>query len=335
MNRFLTDRIKFFVSFICLTIGSWIFVCPLAASDTGISGHRQIKIIVSETNLVSGHEIFLGDIAVIHASSFLKEMLEKIEIGNAPKPGKIKLFNKTRLISLIRSHNGMPDDIEVEAPQSIYVKRASQHIKQQEVRQHVDAFLTDFFKGREYEIEQIRIRDLGVYPIGQVKLSMTSKRGVDKNGNISLSMDILIDGNREDRIKISGKVAVYGDILCATRNLKKGEEILEKDVYFLRKNLFSLRGDVVRSFQEAAGKTSKINIKKDDHLNPSWLQETPLIQKGDIINLVVRRDKLSIVTTGISKEDGYADKVINVENIGSGKIVRGLVRERSTVEVIY
>ncbi len=335
MNSFLTYRIKFFVSFFCLTIGSWISVCPLTASATGISDSQNIKIIVSETNLIPGNEILLGDIAVIHASPFLREMLQKIKIGNAPKPGKIKQFTKNRLISLIRSQKALPDNIEVEAPQSIYVKRASQQIKQQEVRQHVDAFLADFFKGEEYEIEQIRIRDLGIYPVGEVKLSMTSKSNVDKNGNLSLSLDILIDGNREDRIKISGKVAVYGDILCATRNLEKGEEILEKDMCLVRKNLFSLRGDVVRSFQEIQGKISKINIKKDDHLNPSWFQETPLIQKGDIINLVVKRNRLSIVTTGISKEDGYADKVINVENIGSGKIVRGLVRERSTVEVIY
>ncbi len=321
--------------FVGLILGGWIFICPLAGADTSISGSQQIKIVVAETNLVTGHGILLGDISVIHAIPFLKEVLEKIEIGNAPKPGKIKQFTKNRLAFLIRSHQGLPDDIEIEAPPSIYVKRASQQINQQEVRQQVDGFLTDLFRGREYEIEQFSIRGLDVYPIGEVNLSIVSKSNVDKNGNLSLFMDILIDENKEDRIKISGKVAVYKDILCAARNLVKGEDILEKDVYFARKNLFSLRGDFVRNIKEIDGKMSKTNITKDNHINSSWLEEIPLIQKGDIITLVVKRNKLLIVTSGISKEDGYADKLIRVENIGSGKIVRGLVREKSTVEIIY
>ena len=335
MNRFFTNMIRSWGSFAGLAFGFVLFVYPLAEADTSMSDPKPIRIVVKETNLVSNHKIFLGDIAVIHATSFLKEVVQEIELGNAPKPGKIKQFTKNRIESLIRSQPGLPDDIEVEAPQSIYVKRASQKIKQQEVRQQVDLFLTDFFKDREYQVERIRIQDLDVYPLGDVNLSMESKGGVDKNGNLSLFMDILVNGNREDRIKISGKVAVYENILCAIRNLEKGEDILEKDVYFARKNLFSLRGDVVRSFEEIDGKISKISIRKDDHLNPSRLQETPLIHKGDIINLVVRGDKLLIVTSGISKEDGYADKLISVENIGSGKIVRGLVREKTTVEVIY
>jgi flagella basal body P-ring formation protein FlgA len=148
-------------------------------------------------------------------------------------------------------------------------------------------------------------------------------------------MDILIDGNREDRIRISGKVAVYQTILCAVRDLAKGERLLETDVYSVRKNIFDLRTDVAGTHQEIDKKVLKTNLKKDDYIKSSCLQEIPLIHKGELITLVARRNTLLIVTSAISKEDGYADQMIRVENMGSGKIVRGMVKERSTVEVIY
>ncbi|MCP4718399.1 MAG: flagellar basal body P-ring formation protein FlgA, partial [Desulfobacteraceae bacterium] len=93
--------------------------------------------------------------------------------------------------------------------------------------------------------------------------------------------------------------------------------------------------NVVRNIQEISGKILKTSIQKDNYIKSSWLEEIPLIQKGDLVTLVARRNNLLIVASGISKEDGYADKLIRVENIGSGKIVRGMVREKTSVEVIY
>ena len=317
-----------------LALGGLVCVKPISA-DTRVPGSREVKILVEETNLVRGPEIFLGNIALIHASPFLKEVLQKIELGKAPRPGKIKHFSKRRLVSLIQSQRGLPEDALIEVPKNIYVKRASQQIKQQEIREQVNLFLADFFEGKEYELEWIKIRELGLYPEGEVNLSIASKSNVNQQGKLSVFMDILIDGNREDSIRVSGKVALYENILCVVRNLAKGEAILEKDVYFVREKLFGLQRDVVRNIQEIQGKILKTSIQKDNYVKSSWLEEIPLIQKGDLVTLVARRNNLLIVTSGISKEDGYSDKLIRVENIGSGKIVRGMVREKTTVEVIY
>ncbi len=317
-----------------LAISLWIFVCPLAA-DTGISDAREVKILVAETNLVQGSVVFLGEVAQIQATSFLKEVLKRIELGKSPKPGKIKQLNKKRLISLIQSQPGVPEGVLIETPNKIYVKRTSQQVKEQAVKDQVGLFLSDKFRDREYELVQLDVENTGNFPQGKLDLLVGSNSSVDKKGNLSLSMDILIDGNREDRIRISGKVAVYEDILCAVRNLVKGEQLLGTDVYSVRKNIFSLRGDIVRATQKIEGKSLKTNIRRGDYIKFSCLQQIPLIHKGDIITLVARSNTLLIVTSAISKEDGYADQLIRVENIGSGKIVRGLVKEKSIVEVIY
>lgn len=333
MNRFFVNYLIFLSPFASLVMGVWISVCPLAA-NAGISVH-EVKVVVAETNLVRGPRVFLGEVAQIQASPFLKEVLQKIELGNSPKPGKIKQLNKRRLVSLIQSQPGVPEGVLIDTPKKIYVKRESQQIKQQHFQEQVDLFLSKVFRGKKYELTQLKVDTTGVYPQGDVTFFMGSNSSVDKLGNLTIFMDILIDGNREDRIRISGKVAVYQTILCAVRDLSKGEHLLETDVYSVRKNIFDLRTDVAGTHQEIDKKILKTNLKKDDYIKSSCLQEIPLIHKGELITLVARRKTLLIVTSAISKEDGYADQLIRVENIGSGKIVRGLVKERSTVEVIY
>ncbi|MCP3941186.1 MAG: flagellar basal body P-ring formation protein FlgA [Desulfobacteraceae bacterium] len=332
MNKILAYMMRFFSVVTGLLLGGFLLVHPVNA-DTEKS--RPVEIIVAKTNLVRGPKIFLGDICLIHADSFLKEVLQKIEIGNAPKPGKIKDLRKKRLLSLIQSQQGLPVDALIEIPENIYVKRDSQQVTQEQIRQQVNIFLADFLKDKEYELEWMQIRELDFYPGGELDLSLVSRSNVDEKGNFSVFMDILIDGNKEDSIRISGKVAIYEEILCVARNLAKGEAVFEKDVYFARKRVANLRGDVVRTIQELNGKVLKTNIQKDHYIKASWLEQIPLIQKGDIVSLVARKNNILIVTSGISKEDGYMNKLIRVENIESGKVVRGVVREKTTVEVIY
>ena len=333
MNIILSMGRTWMVILAGLAMGGSFVVCPVV-SGAGISEPREVKIMVRETSLVQGSEILLGEVARIESGPFLKEILQTMVLENSPKPGKIKQLNKNRLVSLVQSQPGLPENILIEAPEKIYVKRDSQQIPPQKVREQVDIFLAEYFTDREYELEQLVVKELGVYPQGTVDLEISETR-IDKKGNLSLVVDVLIEGNLEDRIRISGKVAVFENILCAVRDLPREKLISKEDVYFARKNLFSLRGDVVLENQAAEGKLLKKRVKKDDYIKFSSLEENPLIQKGDIVTLVVRTQNLLIVTTGISQEDGYADKLIKVENIKSGKIVRGIVKERSTVEVVY
>lgn len=332
MNDFYSYGKKFLKAFTGLALAGWVWVCPLGA-DTPAPDQEKVEIQVAETSLVPGSEIFLGDIAQIHASPFLKEVLMKIGLGNAPKPGQIKQLSKNRILSLIRSCQGLPGDMEIQAPEIVYVKRTSQQITEQEIRNQIEIFLADFFNGKEYEIEHVNIKDPGPYPQGELTFSSASKSQVDKQGNFTVFLDILVNGIREESLRIPGKVAVYEDIQFAARNMTQGDEVLEEYLYSVRKNIFSLPEDAVRIFQ--AGKILKTAIPKDSPLRASWLKETPLISKGDIVTLVARSNNLVIVTTGISQEDGYAQELIRVENLGSGKIVKGQVLEKSTVEVIY
>lgn len=323
MNRLFT------IGVLCLWLGIPLWNSVLAA-ETG-----AVTIQVSESSHVDGDEIFLGDIAQVQASPFLKEILEAISFGRSPRPGKIKTISRSQFLSKIRSRQALPKEISVLMPDKIYVKRASQKIDRTAVQNQVNLFLDDHFANRDYELESIRLKESDLYPAGQLEMVLLPPQRVNKNGKLSLTMDVLVDGEKKDTIRISGRVALYDTVACAARNLLKGETILETDVILVRKNIFKFRYPVVTSVQLLDGKILKTDVPKNSVIKQTWLKTLPMIQKGDVVTLVARKHNLLIVTSGISKEDGFKNKLIRVENIGSGKVMRGLVIEESRVEIIY
>lgn len=324
-----------------VSIGGLVFFLVLAGFAPVHSlapGFSEIKVEVAGSGHVDGPVIFLKDVANIHAGPLLKEVVESISLGRSPKPGKIKTITKGQVFSRIRSQSDLPEGSVILVPDKIYVKRTSQSIHTNGIRREVDSFIEAYFQGRDYEFRTVKIEKPALYPSGHLEMIVVPRqgsRGVDRNGNLSLSVDILVDGEKVDSIRVSGKVAVYENVACAARDLVRGDPVVEGDVIWVRKDIFSTRGSFIKNPRQMDGFLLKTDVAKNSPIKSSWLAARPLILKGDVITLVARKNNLVILASGISREDGFKDKVIRVENMGSGKVVRGLVRKASTVEVIY
>lgn len=243
---------------------------PDLLADNGEKAEIKIEITLKENNIVKSSHIFLGDIADIRAQGFLKETLEKIDLGLSPKPDKIRSIDKRKILTAIQRQQHLPRDIVITCPDRIYVKRMSRETSVQDIRIYVEQRLSEVFKNKEVQLTTFNVRGLEPYPSGDTKFFSDSTDMVDKNGKLSLFVDIVIDGKKTDRVSVSGLVNLH-----------------------------------------------------------------PLIQKGDRVSLFARNDTLLIVTTGISLEDGFENDVIKVENLNSGKVIRGKIKEKSKVEVIY
>jgi flagella basal body P-ring formation protein FlgA len=306
----------------------------LFAAD-GPVGKSRIKIIINETSLVKGSHVFLGDISDIDATGFLKEALEKIDLGISPKPDKIKSFNKKKIVAVIGRQRYLPENITITSPQRIYVKRASQTISKQDIRQLTDTRLSIVLKNKDYQLTAFSVRGLEPYPQGKIKFYVDSNEIINKKGKLSFFLDVIIDGKKQDRVSVSGMVAVYENILHTARSFAKGETISSKNVFWAKKNIFEISDNYIKTFKEIDQMILKSGIRKNDYLKSSLFSEPPLVQKGDIITLISKNKNLLIVTSAICKEDGFENGLIKVENLNTGKLVRGIVRGKSKVEVVY
>jgi flagella basal body P-ring formation protein FlgA len=295
----------------------------------------SVKIVVNQNSEVAGAHIELGEIARVQAPGFLGEMIRKIKLGNAPRPGKVKRLTGSRLISVIRSRQNLPRDIVIDAPENIYVRRRCQQISRSQVRAWVKTYLSRFFNGKPYDLLRLNFQTPKACPAGELELAAAPESGVDQRGNLTVFLDVMVNGIQEDRIRISGRIALYESVLCTTRRMKKGAPITAADVRPVKKNVFGLTGEGVTCMEQLQGKILTVTVAKGAPLKTGWLKRAPLIHKGEVVTLMARQPRILIVTSGISREDGYLDQVIRVENVESGKVVRGLVKKASTVEVIY
>lgn len=241
-------------------------------SNGGISS--GIVIVLRETSDITGDRISLGDVADIRvandAGGFMKQALEAVDLGWSPRPDRIKSIHRRKIASVIRGRRHLPRDIRVKGPDRIYVKRLSREITVREVRTFIESRLSEIYGNQTYELKGFTVRGLEPYPPGEIKWVCDDRDLAGRNGKLSASLDIVIDGRRQGRVSVSGIIA-----------------------------------------------------------------SDPLIRTGDVVSLAASGDGLWIVTTGMAREDGFRNDVIRIENLSSGKIVRGRVKEKSLVEVMY
>ena len=323
MSRVLT---KILLLFVCLGMALW--AVPVAASPAD-------QISVASSAEVTGDEIHLGEIAGIQAPKFAKQMLGDLSLGRSPKPGKVKVLTKGQVLSGLRRHQDLTAGMAVEIPDRIYIKRTGQEVSQEEIRLFIQESMENRFKGKEVVLERLEIPEIGQLPSGHVSISSADPPRIHAGGRFAVGLEIFVNGEKEDRIRVSGHVAVYERVVAAQHKMDRGMTLSAKAGTPVRKNIFSLKGEPVVHPDMLADMTLTRDVEKGEVILSDWLEPTPVIRKGDVVTLVAQKGGIMIRAMGVSREDGVKNSLIEVENIRSGKVIRGLVREPSTVEVVY
>lgn len=316
-------------------IQAWFLILVWPALSCFAQDMNQASISVHPAAQVDGDEILLGEVAEITAPPLLESLLADLSLGRSPKPGKGKTIKEKQFHASLRSHQDLLSQVSVSVPEVIYIKRRSQILANAEIRDAVDAYLQQYFENREYAILEIELPDEAEYPVGQLDLMVLPGQKVDKKGKFSFHAEVSVNRQKVDRIRVTGRVALYDTVVCGARDLLKGETLDQDKLVLEKKNLFTLRGAAVTDASQVTGMVLKTDVRMGIPIRRDWVKEVPLIRKGDVVTLVARNNNLVIVTSGVSMEDGFMNGMIRVENPGSGKIVRGMVKEAATVEVVF
>lgn len=333
--RLLKIYIRFFFLFAVSGIVSLLTSSSLvfAAQEDPVKG--RVLVSVHETTRVIGSDVLLGNVADIWASKFLKEELTGLVVGSSPDPDEVKVFDRKKIVSLLNRQKYLPRNIEVISPERIYVKRISQPAPKDKIVKYVEQLLEQESALDEYKLTSFDIRGLKPLPEGTLTLKADKTDILGSKGNFSFSLELFVDGCRAGKVRVSGSTAVYKNVLYISQNMKRGDCLARSDLYYEKKNIFELNGNYITELESAENMILKTGINKGTLLKKNHIREPFLIKKGDVVTLVARDNNLTIVTSGLCRENGFADNLVKVENISSGKLVRGLVKGKSRVEVVY
>ena len=141
-------------------------------------------------------------------------------------------------------------------------------------------------------------------------------------------------GSRPWKVYLPVYVAVMESVLITRSSMPRGHLIQAEDAEIATRDVSRLVGGYLSQTSDITGHRFKRPVARGVVITPSLLQAEVLIKRGQSVTLTVRDESLNIRMSGRALMDGAVNQRIKVENIGSGKVVEGLVRSAEQVEVL-
>ena len=142
------------------------------------------------------------------------------------------------------------------------------------------------------------------------------------------------NGDKPWNVYLPVKVALMEDVLVTSRPLQRGHVLAPGDVVVDQRDVSEVFGGFLSDAEAAVGQRLKRSVGSGVVLTPAQVQPRVLVEKGQTVTLTVQSSSLNISMQGKALMDGSANERIRVENMGSGRVVEGLVRSSQHVQVI-
>lgn len=172
-------------------------------------------------------------------------------------------------------------------------------------------------------------------PSGHQEYRVFQKSKGTPKGHVRLTVIVSVDGISRGEVALSGWVDVFGQVVCTSRSMQKGELVREHDIYLSRKNLSRLPANTLIDQGKAIGLVLKNNVDGNTCLKEWMLKRNPTVDRGKRVTILAGVDGLRISVPGRTMEKGFAGDFIKVENVMSKKKVFARVIDSATVVVEF
>ena len=128
------------------------------------------------------------------------------------------------------------------------------------------------------------------------------------------------------------KTSNTNKILVLNKSIEKGNYIKKNDLIFItsiKKNIF------YNSKEELIGRKVKQNLKKGQHIQPRHLFTKYSVNEGDPVVIVSKFKNAEVSTGGIAIKSGNIGDLLEVKNIRSGIIIKGILKKNKIINVFF
>lgn len=316
----------------------------------------SISVMIDEQAVIANSMILLDDIAVIESSHKASaDKLRKIHISSAAVPERSRTLHIGYIKSRVRQQGILPESINWSGAEQVAVKTKAQYLSPEEILSCAEKYLREQraqsesrgLNGEKHgtktsapQNHQMQFQPLSkirqaVLPCGEVSVNVESMSSMSRNGNIPLKLTILVDGRECEKRLISFKVATLREVLVTTHALARNKIIQEDDLCLALRDISGhLKGASVFSKKEdLIGKRTRQTIRQGATIVGNKVEDTPIINPGDLVTIVIESSAFKITAQGRAREAGVYGRVIRVMNTASMKEVAAEVINEKLVRV--
>ncbi|MFN0118757.1 MAG: flagellar basal body P-ring formation chaperone FlgA [Elusimicrobiota bacterium] len=188
-------------------------------------------------------------------------------------------------------------------------------------------------EGLEVQIEILKGVEDMVVDSGDVKWSIQWSGLKPFSGLMSLPVVITRDGKVIKRIMLAIKTKIFRQVLVPIKSIDR-HDLLKKESFVV------VKCEIPSSSESFLQDSSLLhNMRATRRLlaqNPvleSFVEEVPLVKKGDQVAIVNKNGSLEISANGIAKTDGHSGDYIPVTNLHTGKTVTAFINTKGQLEI--
>jgi len=216
------------------------------------------------------------------------------------------------------------------------VTRACTRISEQKLKQIGLDYLHKHmpWKPGRADVTMIRANEV-LIPQSDVHFQVTPQRNEDFIGEVLLLITVRGDDGALKQTWWRGHVTVTQDIVVASRYMEWGHIIANEDVSVRSVVLNDSDKGIVSSPAAVVGKKLRRRLKSGEPVKREYLDDPPLISKGDVVTAVAESKFLRVSIKAVAREEGCKGDTIRVMNMSSRKEFLGTVTGSSLVRVVY
>ncbi|MBD3319599.1 MAG: flagellar basal body P-ring formation protein FlgA [Chitinivibrionales bacterium] len=318
---------RFFVIFSALFFFGTSAVAPRA---------QEILLEFHDSTTVKGTQIPLGRAAHIKAENPEKiQTLEKISIGESAPPGYARYLNPGEIVRLKLSKLYPTLTFRLSHTRRVNIATDFQEKVIGDFEQEIAGFIQESSEwdpgDMAVEIRNAR-HNFRLYN-KPYTLSFSGLRSPFPRGPFRLQM-LFVQGEKTFRIGVSCMAHVTTKVITAKQTIGRGERLGPHNCSVARKNISQYRYTPYSDIRALENRTTVRTIVQGSIISDKNTEKPPLVCKGDLVSIIMRRGPVAVAVDGRARENGSAGDRIWVENISSRKLVRGKIINASEVAII-
>ncbi len=335
MRKYKNQLLKFFKKLSVISVFSaaiiLLFVFPVFAQS-------EITVRVSAETTIKNDRVTLGDIAeFVGANGEKSNRLKAVSLGYAPNVGMTRELFKDRIALSIAAAGFTKNAFTILAPSKIIVRRESQTVNRNLLRETVENAILANFKSENVSAKVVRL-DLPPniqIPAGNAEVRANTANVTNFFAPFSVSLEIRVDENVVRRISATAQIEASTEVLVAAKDLTAGDKITGIDVKKEARRLEKPLQNYLRDAEKLRGVVLLKNLSSGQEITTDAIANGYVIRSGDTVRIVGQSGKMQIIVNGEARSSGRIGDRIAVKNSQSGTNLQAVVIDEGLVKISF
>ena len=292
-------------------------------------------IIVARDTEVEKPTFTLGDIASIAcADKSLAARLAQVQIGTSPMPGLFRLLTAGDITVRLRGSHLDSKNIEIVAPATLRIARASHAIAGEEITQTAVAAAQFTIKDLPgATLEPTLAPPAVAVTTGKARLLAGAVRGTIEQGTITVPISVIVDGREVRVVDVGLRVHQKLMALVARREIQPHDVLAESDVMAVALELPPGLTDPVTTVKTAVGKRATRRLRMGAPIALSALETPPDLSANDRVTIEYLYGPIRISAPGLARQTGAIGDTIRVYALDTRKELEAVIVDGHTVRL--